>query len=152
MSDRLARAIQTFFVEKGLAQANDTSLANELAERLKEQPPGWDWHALRAAMKNPGVHVAIIGIVLTGLMLYLTFEQSLFVRGTPERQPLPILPSLVAIGWLVGPPLYFFIELYFRGTSREAREMVQTYQQAAQRIWLAVAAVLVALYELSFKP
>jgi len=53
--------------------------------------------------------------------------------------------------WLVIPPIYFFFKLYFRGVTKEAREMIESYQQAAQRIWLAVAAVLITLYGLSFK-
>lgn len=151
MADERTKTICAFLVEHGTDPAKAPSLAEDLAERLTEQSPEWNWAALSVARRNPAFLVAIIGILVTAAILYVTFKQTVFVPADPKEQPLPLLPSLVVAGWLVLPPLYFFVELYFRGTSKEAREMVQTYQQAAQRIWLAVAAVLVAFYGLSFK-
>jgi hypothetical protein len=151
MANRRTKTICTTLIDHGIDPAKAQSLAEDLEERLQEQTPEWNWRELRTAWKNPASAFAIGGLLLTAAILYVTLEQTLFGQAAPADRRLPLLPSLVVAGWLVLPPLYFFVELYFRGTSKEAREMVQTYQQAAQRIWLAVAAVLVALCGLSFK-
>ena len=151
MSDKLRETIHTFFIEKGLAVPSDPSLADALAGQLNEKPPGWDWSLWRNAKNNLGFYVSAIGVLATVLMLYLTADDTLFVRKCAEQRILTRWPSIMVVLWLIVPPIYFFFELYFRGVNKEAREMIETYQQAAQRIWLAVAAVLIALYGLSFK-
>lgn len=151
MSDKLHETIHQFLVEKALAQPSNSSLADELASQLKEQSPGWDWGLWRSAKINPGFCIAIIGVIVTGIMVAVTTNEMVLTNNCNNQKSSNILAAIIVVFWLIGPPIYFFFELYFRGVNKEAREMIESYQQAAQRIWLAVAAVLIALYGLSFK-
>lgn len=131
MSDKLHETIHRFLVEKALAQPSDSSLADELASQLKEQSPGWDWGLWRSAKINAGFYIAIIGVIATVVMVAITTNE-IVLTNTGNNQKSPnILVTIMVVFWIIGPPIYFFFELYFRGVNKEAREMIESYQQAA---------------------
>lgn len=147
MSDNLEEQIEAFFQRKGYgATENRSRHASELAALLREQSPKWDWTHIGAAARNSGFYLAILAMFVSGYLIYSLGKES-FRWPLSERG---IQTCLVGF-WLVAPPVWFFIELYFRGHNSEAREKIKPYHEAAQRIWLAVAAVLASLYGLSLK-
>ena len=91
-------------------------------------------------------------------MVHLTWDQ---IGSAPEvaggacaAPPLPVIswPGLLVALWIVLPPIWFFVELYLRDGGETDRALLKTYHDYARTIWLALAAVLAALYGLALKP
>jgi hypothetical protein len=94
--------------------------------------------------------LAILGILVTTAVVYLTWD---YIDCAPGKCLPPLsLPGLLVAGWIVVPPVFFFLELYVRDGGEADRQMLKTYHDYARTIWLALGAVLAALYGLALKP
>jgi hypothetical protein len=139
---------------EALRDAHEIGVALEAAGT--SAPPRWRFEHLRVAYRNPAFVLAILAVGLTGLMVWLTWDHI----GCGPRDAasscaaLPVLswPGLLVALWIALPPIWFFIELYLRDGGPADREMLKTYHDYARTIWLALAAVLAALYGLALKP
>ena len=60
----------------------------------------------------------------------------------------PTLRKGILVFWLLGPPIYFFLEYYFRENklTSDERARFKDMQDRAAPIWLGVSAALAALY------
>ncbi len=120
--------------------------------------PRWRWEHLLVAYRNPACILAILALGLTALMVRLTWDHigcaPAVAGGACTAQPLPVIswPGLLVALWIVLPPVWFFVELYLRDGGEDDRAMLKTYHDYARTIWLALAAVLAALYGLALKP
>jgi hypothetical protein len=147
-----------------LREAHRIGRALELAGA--SAPPRWRCQQLRVAYRNPAFIFALLALGVTGLMVWLTWDQIACASapasttapgaaaGACSAQPLPVIswPGLLVALWIVLPPIWFFLELYLRDGGADDREMLKTYHDYARTIWLALAAVLAALYGLALKP
>jgi hypothetical protein len=83
-------------------------------------------------------------------VVYLTWD---YIGCAPGQRPRPpILPALLVAGWIVLPPVFFFLELYLRDGGEADRKMLKTYHNYARTIWLALGAVVATIYGLALKP
>ena len=93
-------------------------------------------HHLHAIVNLVFAVLAVVGVVC-----------SLLVGDFPTDWTKRLRGSIVAI-WLLGPPIYFYIEWVFlyKESDEYPLEKFKYSQGLARNIWLAVTAILVALY------
>lgn len=144
MADDTGTRISSYLVTKGRPPLTPAEVA-EVTALLRDTPPGWDFRHAGTAIRNPAFVLTAIGLVVTILLVYFLGYQAVAASLAGKE----VATALVA-AWLIAPPIFFFVELYFRGQTKDARDQIKDYQEAALRIWLAVAAVLGGLYGLSF--
>jgi hypothetical protein len=134
--------------------ATAREIADEIGQVLEQTderaPPRWRWQNLPIALGNPAFGLALLGILVTLAVVWLTWDYVGCARG--KCLPALSLPGLLVAGWIVLPPIFFFIELYLRDGGEADRQMLKTYHDYARTIWLALGAVLAALYGLALKP
>jgi hypothetical protein len=137
-----------------IVAADASRVADEIGQALEQTgiqaPPRWRWENLRVALRNPAFLLALLGILVTAGVVYLTWDYVGCTAG--ECLPPLSLPGLLVAGWIVVPPVFFFIELYLRDGGEADRQMLKTYHDYARTIWLAIGAVLATLYGLAIKP
>lgn len=147
MSDKLQEQIEKFFQCKGYTNAEIGSRdAAELAALLRRKSTEWNWEHIKSARRNVGFYVTIVGVIISVCFVIL-LETGGAIGPLDDKE----LQKLLVGVWLIAPPVWLFFELYFRGNDKAAREELKAYHEAAQRIWVAVAAVLAGLYGLSLK-
>jgi hypothetical protein len=134
----------------GLARDIADQIGHDLEQAGQQAPPRWRWENLRVALRNPAFLLALLGILVTAGVVYLTWDYVGCTAG--ECLPPLSLPGLLVAGWIVVPPVFFFIELYLRDGGEADRQMLKTYHDYARTIWLAIGAVLATLYGLAIKP
>jgi hypothetical protein len=137
-----------------IVAADADRVADEIGQALeqtgRQAPPRWRWENLRVALRNPAFLLAILGILVTATVVHLTWD---YIDCAPGKCLPPLsLPALLVAGWIVLPPVFFFIELYLRDGGETDRQMLKTYHDYARTVWLALGAVLAALYGLALKP
>jgi hypothetical protein len=156
--DAIARLLTRLYrisPDAALRDAHKIGRALELAGTVA--PPRWRCEHLCMAYRNPAFALAILALGLTGLMVYLTWDH---IGCAPpatagcSAEPLPVIswPGVIVAAWIALPPIWFFVELYFRDGGAADREMLKTYHDYARAIWVALAVVLAALYGLALKP
>lgn len=93
-------------------------------------------HRLHTIVNLVFAILALVGVVC-----------SLLVADFPGDWTKKLRGSIVAI-WLIGPPIYFYIEwvFFYEESDDYPIEKFKYSQALARNIWLAVTAVLVALY------
>ena len=93
------------------------------------------------------LHLHIIVNLVFAVLAIIGVVCSLLVADFPDDWTKKLRGSIVAI-WLVGPPIYFYIEWVFlyKESDEYPLEKFKYSQGLARSIWLAVTAVLVALY------
>jgi len=91
-----------------------------------------------------GIHV--IGVLAGVAAVYTSLVAAIGATGPEHEQCV----RWVVAGWLVLPPIYFFVEFHWvRSSSKTTPELlkrVQESQELAGRIWAGVAAALAILY------
>jgi hypothetical protein len=137
-----------------LAADKARKIADEIGQALEqtglEAAPRCRWENLRIAVTNSASLLALLGILVTAAVLYLTWDYIGCVPG--KCLPSLGLPGLLVAGWIVVPPGLLLIELYLRDGGEADRQMLKTYRDYARTIWLALGAVLAAIYGLALKP
>jgi hypothetical protein len=134
----------------GVARYVADQIGQALEKTDLQAPPRWRWENLRIALNNLAFLLALVGVLVTIGVVYLTWDHIGCAPGQCPRPP--ILPALLVAGWIVLPPVFFFLELYLRDGGEADREMLKTYHDYARTIWLALGAVLAAIYGLALKP
>jgi hypothetical protein len=95
-------------------------------------------------MKNK-LHTAI-NITIAGIAVI--FATISFIVADLPADSSKTLRGVIVAAWVIGPPIYFFIEWVFlyKESDEYPLEKFKYSQELARNIWLAVTAILVALY------
>jgi hypothetical protein len=141
-------------VRAPMVAADASRIADEIGQALEQTglqaPPRWRWENLGVALRNPAFLLAVLGMLVTAAVVYMTWD---YIGCAPGKCLPPLsLPGLLVAGWIVVPPVFFFLEVYLRDGGEADRQMLKTYHDYARTIWLALGAVLAALYGLALKP
>jgi hypothetical protein len=87
-------------------------------------------------------------IALIGSLWFARFGWGVKIES---RDPIKVWQAVIVIGWLLVPPIYFWIEYFwlYKKSTAPGKPDLETFkygQDVSSKIWIAATSALLALY------